>query len=91
MAMGTCSRARTRQERSRATGVPMSGRTASDGTLFTASGQEIQHDIRPDKRIPSRISVRGEEFRVVPEPREVDIGALELIDERLEEAPPSTD
>lgn len=63
----------------------------SRAQFYTASGQEIQHDIRPDKRIPSRISVRGEEFRVVPEPREVDIGALELIDERLEEVPPSTD
>jgi len=65
--------------------------TISRAEFYTASGQEIQHDIRPGKAIPSRISVRGDEFRVVPEPSEIDVGALELIDERLEEVPPSTD
>jgi hypothetical protein len=28
---------------------------------------------------------------VVPEPSEIDVGALKLIDKRLEEVPPSTD
>ena len=63
----------------------------SRAEFYTASGQEIQHDIRPDKPIPPRIAVGEDKFRVVPEPSEVDEGALVLIDERLEEVPPSTD
>ena len=65
--------------------------TVSRAVFYTASGQEIQHDIRSDKPIPSRISVEDNQFWVVPEPSEIDVGALKLIDKRLEEVPPSTD
>jgi hypothetical protein len=59
--------------------------------FYTASGQEIQNDVRADKRFPSRISVKDPKFRVVPEPNSIDKADVELIDDRLGEKPISAD
>jgi hypothetical protein len=59
----------------------------SRAEFYTASGQEIQHVIRADKPIPSRISVKDPMFRVVPEPNSIDKADVELIDDRLDEKP----
>ena len=81
--------------------VPLSGEvglehipgeyTASRAEFYTASGQEIQYDLRADKPIPSRISVRDRAFRVVEEPRMIDGADFELTYNWLEEEPSSAD
>ncbi len=61
----------------------------SHAEFYTASGQEIRHDIRADKPIPSRISVEDHAFRVVQEPNSIDWANLRLVDDRLKAEPPS--
>jgi hypothetical protein len=57
--------------------------SVSRAEFYTASGQEITHDIRADKPIPSRISVRDSVLRVVPEPSSIDEANVELTDDRF--------
>jgi hypothetical protein len=53
--------------------------------FYTASGQEIRHDILADENIPSRIRITYRAFRIVPEPNSIDSAALELVDARTYE------
>lgn len=57
----------------------------SHAEFYTASGQEIRHDIRADKPIPSRIRVKNHTFGIVPEPNSIDRATLEFVDARTEE------
>jgi hypothetical protein len=59
----------------------------SHAEVYTASGQEIRHDIRADKPVPSRISVTDPMFCIVSEPNSIDKADVELTDDRLEEKP----
>jgi hypothetical protein len=59
--------------------------TVSHAESYTASGQEIRHDIRADKPIPSRIRVKNHTFGIVPEPKSIDRATLEFVDARTEE------
>lgn len=61
----------------------------SHAEFYTASGQEIRHDIRADKPIPSRIRVKNHTFGIVPEPNSIDRATLEFVDARTEEDAPS--
>jgi hypothetical protein len=54
----------------------------SHAEFYTASGQEIRHDIRADKPIPSRIRVKNHTFGIVPEPNSIDRATLEFVDAR---------
>jgi hypothetical protein len=63
----------------------------SHAEFYTASGQEIRHDIRADKPFPSRISVTDPMFCIVSEPKSIDKADFELINDRLEEKPISAD
>ena len=56
--------------------------TVSRAEFYTASGQEIQHDLRADKPFPSRISVKDPTFLVVPDLNSIDKADVELIDEQ---------
>ena len=57
----------------------------SHAEFYTASGQEIRHDIRADKPIPSRIRVKNHTCGIVPEPKSIDRATLEFVDARTEE------
>ena len=59
--------------------------------FYTASGQEIRHDLRADKPFPSRISVTDPMFCIVSEPNSIDKADVELIEDRLGEKPISAD